>query len=481
MRDHIACMAPHITGLLLSLLAALPVANAGETCGESQSGGQSHPGTLQGQVFNEQHQPVRAATVSIQKVEFGTGYRPRLTIRDTVLTDATGEYRATNLPPGRYYLSAVLKTAGSFTNSKVKSDRGGFGPTFYPGTTKVSDAQPIALEAGDHIAGLDIVLERKRLARVSGVMVSSRKKLHQGAHVALIPTANIDMPGPDDFSGVSEVAPDGRFVFNGVPPGEYVLKGVSIPLRDLEEIAMTGRSAPLTRSESGEFGTVVMNVDGTDITDVQLMLSRAGRIHGRVVIDGALAGHSTEAMTVRAEPADIASMIAGSNESGIGPDGSFEISGVAGRFVVRLSWQVRGMALERVERHGQDMTDIGLVIDPGEKVDDLRVIITSRPTEVSGRVIASGATQQNACRVIVFSQHAERWSWAATRYVGTSRLERGGAYRVQGLPAGRYFIVAVPEIEEGQWLDPSYLTSVTRQAKRLELREGERKVVDVSF
>jgi len=56
--------------------------------------------TLQGLVTDEQHAVLPGVTVSITNVDTG--------ITRTVVTDATGWYRAAALPPGSYQMAAEL-------------------------------------------------------------------------------------------------------------------------------------------------------------------------------------------------------------------------------------------------------------------------------------------------------------------------------------------------------------------------------------
>jgi hypothetical protein len=401
----------------------------------------------------------------------------------TVLTNGKGEYRVDDVAPGQYYVSAVMNTPGSFTaNPRDRAPQRqnvGFGPTFYPGTTWFANAHRVSVYPGDQVAGIDITLERKRLARLSGKLISSRHALMDGAYVALAPAASVGRAGLKGFLGVSHVTPDGDFMVDAVPPGEYVLQGRSIPLRAVEEIALTGKSAPLTANSDAEFGSMPVTVDGTDVTNLQLTLARAGRIRGKVTIDERPFRPGERQVGIRVEPTRTDSLSAVVSGARIRADGGFEIVGVTGEFVLRLSGDAHGITLSRVAADGRDVTDTGVVVDPGEDVDNVDVILTTHPIEVSGRLIAGDREEQSKCWVIVFSQEPQRWSWAATRYVGVARVGSNDPFRLEGLPPGKYFAVAVTQVEDGQWLDPDFLRSLVRQAKSFELREGDRKALDL--
>ena len=64
---------------------------------------------------------------------------------------------------------------------------------------------------------------------------------------------------------------DGSFEFPNVPPGEYVVQ------------ARKGRSSSLVE---GEFGSLFVAMNGTDVTGVVLRTSPGGTISGHITLDG---------------------------------------------------------------------------------------------------------------------------------------------------------------------------------------------------
>ena len=444
-------------------------------------------GSIQGQVFQlvgRSRQPLDRVSVSVQRLGFASGTMRSVKYERTAVTNMQGHYQVKDLPTGEYYVSAVMNSAGSFTDNprdrSLKADVTGFGPTFYPGTISFAEAHRVVVYQGLDISEIDIPVERKRLARLSGRMIGTHPELMDGAYVSVSPAASIGRVGLSGFMGVSRVTSDGEFMIERVPPGEYRLQGRSIPLAAVQEIASTGSSAPLTASADGEFGSLPVTVDGMDMMNLQLTLRRGGRVAGAVQMDGRPFGAGGPRFRIRAEPTDAESFSAGNSDAAIGEDGAFEIRGLAGVFVLRLSGGTRSATLVRVEMDGQDVTDTGGAINPGEEITGIKVILTSRPTEVTGHVTRPTQTPFPACWVIVFSSESQRWLWPATRYVAAARVGPAGTFHVQGLPPGTYLAAVVAGIEEGDWLDPVYLRALARQARSIELKEGERKTIDFS-
>jgi hypothetical protein len=50
---------------------------------------------------------------------------------------------------------------------------------------------------------------------------------------------------------------------------------------------------------------------------------------------------------------------------------------------------------------------------------------------------------------------------------------------MQGLPPGDYRMIAVDDVESGQWFDPALLRQLASAAMALTLGDGERKVQDI--
>ena len=47
-------------------------------------------------------------------------------------------------------------------------------------------------------------------------------------------------------------------------------------------------------------------------------------------------------------------------------------------------------------------------------------------------------------------------------------------YVFRGLPAGAYFVCAIPEADGAHWLDPQYLAQLVTRAVRVTVRDAER-------
>jgi hypothetical protein len=83
-----------------------------------------------------------------------------------------------------------------------------------------------------------------------------------------------------------------------------------------------------------------------------------------------------------------------------------------------------------------------------------------------------------AVTVIAFSTDPQYWR-AQSRQIQAARTDQSGAYRLRNLPAGDYLIVAVDDVEQGEWFDPTYLEQAREGAKHISISEGEKKTQDL--
>ena len=50
-----------------------------------------------------------------------------------------------------------------------------------------------------------------------------------------------------------------------------------------------------------------------------------------------------------------------------------------------------------------------------------------------------------------------------------------GRYKVADLPPGEYYIAALTDVEQNEWLDPAFLTQLVPASTKVAVAEGEKK------
>jgi hypothetical protein len=58
-------------------------------------------------------------------------------------------------------------------------------------------------------------------------------------------------------------------------------------------------------------------------------------------------------------------------------------------------------------------------------------------------------------------------------------VDKTGNYNVGSLPAGEYFVVAIPERMAADWQNPKFLEGLTGDATRVRLADGDKRTLSV--
>lgn len=272
-----------------------------------------------------------------------------------------------------------------------------------------------------------------RPAQISGSLRTPDRRPLRSAAVIIrplsprgaVPTAPRDV----------EILPDGRFTFRSVLPGRYQIRACA----DAE----TGRAPHIPL-----FAVLTIDVDGRDITNLDIVMAPGAAIAGTIALDAAHgATVSLAGARVRAPFADDL----GADDSPvteINPDGTFEIRALrAGVRYLAVDGLPEPWVLKRVVYRGRDITGLPLRLGPGDLVRDLRLTITDRVTRVNGTVRDERGSPVADALVIVLPPSSAHWTRGSRRF-RTVRTDAAGRYEIPGLPPGEYFAVASIHLEE---------------------------------
>jgi hypothetical protein len=116
---------------------------------------------------------------------------------------------------------------------------------------------------------------------------------------------------------------------------------------------------------------------------------------------------------------------------------------------------------------------------PHQDVSGIELELTNTITTVSGSVHNDRGERVKDYTVVVFSQDKDRWT--NPRHQGVGRPDQDGRFKVSGLPAGEYFVVAVDRLEPGESSDAEFLDRIQIPATRFSVGEGETKTFDLKL
>ena len=416
------------------------------------------PGAIDGRVFDHNGEPLEGATVHVFQARFESG-RARLVDAGglgTHRTDDRGRYRIYGLKPGTYIVSASI---GQMSSSHALADVAGYASTYFPGTPNPGDAQWVGVDVAENLTGIDVTLSPVPTARVAGIRLTEAGQ-PAGGTITLTPSRRSGSIAPTPVGARTQA--DGRFEFPNVPPGEYVLQ------------ASIARPTPF---DEGEFTSMFVTVNGTDMTDLVLRTSTGSTIKGHVTAEGNTEEWLWSEITVSAEPVDFDLSPAGMNppsSAGVRYDWSFDLTGLSGPRWLRLRNPPPGWALKAVLFNGVDVTDHPLPFGAkGQSLTNVEIVLTDQITQLSGSVTDARGRVVSDCPVIVFAPERERWT-VGSRFLTMTRAGRDGKFSVQRLPAGEYLVAAVDRMIDGEWQDPSLLESLFRSVSRVTLSEGQK-------
>jgi Carboxypeptidase regulatory-like domain len=369
---------------------------------------------------------------------------------------------------------------------------------FYPSARAIADAFPVQIDYGDSRTGVDFQIAPVSAVRVSGRLVGAGGAM-PGFLLRLLP-AGSERLGFGSEAATTPVAADGSFTFLNVPAGDYTLLAQasvmdftsgdeSIRLPDAPGFPGGGISVGsfpgvpglgfLARNGRPErfWSRVSVVVGRADITDLQVPLQRAVSVRGHVVPAEGTA--KTTRLLMMTEPADgdptrgRPSAVTTAND----PTLSFEINGlIGGTYLLRAN----GRAVVSIVWNGKDLTETGFDASLGQDFDDVVVTVTDQYAEMSGTV--SGQPGQVAA-VLAFPVERSRWTnygWAAERF-RTTRAGPSGAFTLDRMLAGDYYLIATDPSKIDAWTDPAFLAAAVPHASRVHVDWGGRATAHLTY
>ena len=407
-------------------------------------------GAITGHIVDEFGDPVTDVQVMAMRSQFFNGERRMMPAGGRPAeTNDLGDYRIYGLAPGQYYITATLR---NLMMGGATDDRSAYSPTYYPGTGSVAEAQRLTIAAGQTINGVNMTLLPVRTSRITGKALDAEGKPLVGAMVVAMERMGMMAMA---MRSPAQVRPDGGFTLTGITPGNYILR---IGMPGLDQTAVT----PVTVTDG-------------DITDVELIATRPSTIRGRVLVERGATPPRASTLQLAASSSE--PMMGGGGPARLNDDFTFELKAPAGHYNIRLMGQLDTWHLHAVRLNGIDVTDTGIDLPPNAIVSDVAVEMTTKPSGATGSVVDENGQPARDAWVVMFAQDAQRWA-SQTRYTGAGRPNANNVYTVN-VPAGDYFIVAVTDIEPGEWNDPDVLAQLRERATRVTIADGERKTVDL--
>ena len=78
--------------------------------------------------------------------------------------------------------------------------------------------------------------------------------------------------------------------------------------------------------------------------------------------------------------------------------------------------------------------------------------------------------------MLVFPTEQAAWTGygSTARRFSSVRADKEGKFRITNLPAGNYFVAAIPDKLASNWQDPKFLESLASDATRVTVRDADK-------
>jgi protocatechuate 3,4-dioxygenase beta subunit len=431
---------------------------------------------ITGHVTDENGDPL--ARVQVYSLFYQQGSSRGMRFGSSAQTDDLGQYRLYGLAPGDYAIAAEAQR-NSFVPPnappETEEERVGMMTTFFPNALDETVAQRVRVRQGTQTAGIEIQMVSGRLLHINGMVVDSQGRPPTGRVNGMLAHKT-----PGGMGGISmgfTTQPDGHFEVRNVAPGDYRII--------VRPIAMPRDASGRMDMEPGESASVAVSLTA-DIDNLLIATTPGITITGQLVFENGPpqippsqnGTNGPAAVRVTAQPGDQMNigMLPMPPPAAVSSDFTFTMKGLAGEYLLR------GFApqqyLKSVQLDGADITDTPHEFKQGDRVT---IVMTSRSSTVEGNVTDTNSAPVPDAMVMVFPEDKASWRMNSThrRLAGT---DRQGHYKISGLMAGRYLIIAAPRDRIAvSFPDEGFFENLAKDATPLVVGEDDQRQADLKL
>ena len=379
-------------------------------------------------------------------------------------TNDEGEFSIV-VQPGEHYVYATPKDSSTYraTGSGSKPEVPTFVGTFYPDSLDAEGSVPVTAYAASPLMGLRLQLQKTQRYAVRGRVESEERDIGNLTRLAIQlirssgPESN--QPAfarmmPEDEALISRVQKTGKFEFEGVAPGSYVVRDVGI-------------SASLVSSP--------VTVSDKDVDDLLVTLLPEVNFSGKIAFEGADYSGSALSMTLQGYSGPGGKVFRVS----VSESGTFALPGLSpGTYRIKLSGP-NAPVVTQVVLPGK-VTEGGKfeLLSPGS--DRVVIKVSREEAMIEGRVEGSFPPDSPARGIV--SIRITPMAPADISTLQAVPLEPDGTFLGRHLGPDRYQVCAWSE--EGHGFvnivsNPNFQTRLNRACETVNLKRGERERVSL--
>jgi uncharacterized surface anchored protein len=415
-----------------------------------------HAASLSGHVYDSDGEPVPNANVNLLRQGRNLG-APVLVNAGNANTDDRGEYRVTNVDPGRYYLRVTPQTWG-WPGKLPGGHTAMLASQFYGGARESKDAAPVHVSGGDSLAGLDFHLISEPAVELHGQIAGvphppepppaqqagSNDNLFEGAPGPQITISPADSGTQNWSSTTMAQGPDHRFQLPDIPAGHYRLDA---------SFESGGKTYAASKTMDLQPG----------VGDIVLTLAPAVDIQGTFRVDGpASRARSGASFRVQFTRSGGRRTIAAQ----IGTDGRFTLKDVPPG-----EWQLAVTPIPPGYLKAAQLGDKDVrftTCEVGSQSEPLNIVVSLRTAAVTGEV--DGETSPSKRAGIVIAPLGPYHN--VVRYYHSVIADEDGKFEVSGIAPGKYKIFAIEKMTPAAFRNPEAADQLEELGDVLELAEG---------
>ncbi len=446
-----------------------------------------HGSAISGRVLDSNGDPVEFAQVTAVRVP-APGRTGRPSQRGGTQSNDLGEFRVARLEPGTYVLRVIprrmqIDQIRSHTPAPPAPAAPAPEPlaTYYPSALALEQAQPITLERGQSMSGIDVVLTEGLPAVIAGTVTGlDGQPVSGNGYVSAREVAREGMGGLEG-SGTG-IRPDGTFRMT-LSPGEWMIEARLNPPPGI---------AQQQRQEDEMFGSVRLSAAGGAEETVSIAVGRGATATGRVVFEGSSPPPPGPTGQVHV-PMYSQDGACRSGQAAVGPEWTFRVAGLFGPCSVQPMAVFGRWMVKAVIYNGDDLLDGTYTFQPGQQLRNLQVIVTDKRSEISVRVADENGQSTREYVALLYPVDKTQWSQAVRTLVGPPVASAPPASRApivtgsapgpmmippvrrevfEAVRSGEYYAVAVDDMEFDDTRDPVVLERLTSSGLRVTVTEG---------
>jgi hypothetical protein len=428
-------------------------------------------GVISGQVSDEFGEPAPGLSVQPYRLEVDTnGVVTATKYNAPRVTDDRGQYRAFHLKAGRYALIVTDDT------TQTTDRESSWLPVYYPGTSSPAEAMVLTVGRSQELGGTDMVFTHSTGALVFGTAMNAAGQPLQNT-LTLVPSSQ-DPPMPPSPRRTS-VDPDGTFVFDSVPPGDYVVRATPHAF-----VTAGGQTTilPTTPPRDTEVAMLPVHVSDADIGPLTIRTAAPATLRGHINFEGI--PPITTNFQIVAFTTDPRFNVTGRPSDGTVSNAtidhriwSFEIPRVSGPIRLGLTAAPPGTWIKSAYVGAVNAADSpATLLTSKDSRDDVTIVIAGTAASVTGRTVGPSGQTQPGVQVLVLPTDREHW-YIGSPYVQSIYSDESGRFILTTLPPGEYWIVAIDSDEnelqrrEAERID--LFESLIPSARRITLGEGQ--------